>query len=110
MRGCQFRIEYKGPKGVFLNLGNGTFADLSSQAGQDTLGAHRGSAYADLNGDSKIDVVVSCLGEPTELRENVSPVGEPLDHPQAGGHAQQSRWHWRPIRIGSRYNQMTSVP
>jgi hypothetical protein len=66
-------FHYREPNGVYANLGNGKFADVSLQAGQDIARVHRGSAYADLNGDGKIDVVVSCLGEPAEVWENVSP-------------------------------------
>src|SRR5205823_6086983 len=63
----------KQPNSLFANLGNGTFEDVSVEAGFTLSRAHRGSAFADLNNDGKIDVVVSALGEPTELWQNVSP-------------------------------------
>src|SRR5205807_268169 len=65
--------HYKQPNSLFANLGNGTFRDVSSEAGFDLARAHRGSAFANLDNDGKIDVVVSALGEPAELWQNVSP-------------------------------------
>jgi enediyne biosynthesis protein E4 len=65
--------HYKQPNGLFANLGNGTFEDVSAEAGFTISRAHRGSAFADFDNDGKIDVVVSALGEPAELWQNVSP-------------------------------------
>ena len=66
---------YKQPNSILVNLGNGKFRDVSSDAGPDFQHprAHRGAAFADFNRDGKIDVVVSSLGGPAELWENVSP-------------------------------------
>jgi enediyne biosynthesis protein E4 len=67
--------HYKQPNSIFANLGDGTFRDVSADAGLDSAPAkaHRGSAYADFDNDGKIDVVVSALGGPAELWQNVSP-------------------------------------
>jgi len=67
--------DYKLPNSVFLNNGNGTFRDASSESGLDLepARAHRGAAFADFNNDGRIDVVVSAIGGPAELWENVSP-------------------------------------
>jgi enediyne biosynthesis protein E4 len=65
--------HYKQPNSLFANLGNGTFQDVSTDAGFALAQAHRGSAFADFDGDGKIDVVVSALGEPAELWQNISP-------------------------------------
>ena len=65
--------HYKQPNSLFANLGNGTFRDVSSEAGFTSARAHRGSAFADFDNDGRIDVVVSALGEPAELWQNVSP-------------------------------------
>jgi hypothetical protein len=67
--------RYKQPNGLFANLGNGTFYDVSAQAGDDfqVPRAHRGCAFADFNNDGKIDVVVVSLQDRAELWENVSP-------------------------------------
>jgi enediyne biosynthesis protein E4 len=67
---------YKQPNAVLLNLGNGQFRDGTADAGPElraTLQAHRGAAFADFNGDGRIDVAVSALGAPAELWENTTP-------------------------------------
>ena len=54
---------------VFRNLGNSTFEALTEAAG---FGAapprrRRGAAEGDVNGDGRLDVVVSALAAPAEL-------------------------------------------
>jgi hypothetical protein len=100
--------RYKEPNGVFLNLGNGTFRDVSAGAGQTAARAHRGSAYADLNGDGRIDVVVSCLGEPAEVWENLSPAGNWIILKLVGVRSNRDGIG-ASIRIGDQYNHMTSA-
>jgi hypothetical protein len=66
---------YKQHNSVFRNVG-GRFEDVSKAAGPDfweAVRAHRGCAFADFNGDGRIDVVTSSLGDRPELWENVSP-------------------------------------
>jgi len=65
--------HYKQPNSLFANLQDGTFEDVSIEAGFTLARAHRGSAFADFNNDGRIDIVVSALGEPTELWQNISP-------------------------------------
>jgi hypothetical protein len=100
--------KYKEPNGVYLNLGNGTFRDVSAEAGQVTARAHRGSAYADLNGDGRIDVVVSSLGEPAEVWENVSASGNWILLKLTGVRSNRDGIGAR-IRIGDQYNHMSSA-
>jgi hypothetical protein len=59
---------------VFHNVQNGTFRDVSTQAGPDmqVRAAHRGCAFGDLNNDGKIDVVVSAIGDRAELLYNTT--------------------------------------
>src|SRR5213596_1462375 len=49
--------HYKQPNSLFANLGNGTFRDVSLEAGFDLARAHRGSAFADFDNDGKIDEI-----------------------------------------------------
>ena len=61
-------FSYKQPNTVFRNLGRGF--DGAQEIG--APGAHRGAAVADFDGDGRLDVVVSALGEPATLLRNVS--------------------------------------
>jgi hypothetical protein len=66
--------HYRQANAVFRNLHNGTFRDVTSEAGisMQSRAAHRGCAFGDLNNDGKIDVVVSAIGGPAELLYNTS--------------------------------------
>jgi hypothetical protein len=66
--------HYKQANAVFHNVQNGTFRDVSMQAGPDmqVRAAHRGCAFGDLDNDGKIDVVVSAIGDRAELLYNTT--------------------------------------
>jgi hypothetical protein len=63
------------PNSVLANQGDGTFADVSVQAGESfqQAGQHRGAAFGDFDGDGRVDVVVTRLNGRAELFRNTSP-------------------------------------
>ena len=68
------RLEVDQHNSVFRNLG-GRMAVLTAEAGFTVQPPkrHRGSAHGDLNGDGRIDLVVSALSAPAEIWINDSP-------------------------------------
>jgi hypothetical protein len=89
----QFQSDrYLLPNSVFLSAGDGTFADVSAPAGLEAPPprSHRGAAFADLDGDGRVDAVVTALQAPAELWWNQSP---------AAG-------HWLDVRlVGTKSNR-----
>jgi enediyne biosynthesis protein E4 len=78
---------------VFVNLGNGRFADGSATAGAEFAArkaVHRGAAFGDLDNDGRVDVVTTALDGPLVVWRNVSPASN----------------HWLSIlTIGSKSNR-----
>jgi hypothetical protein len=76
LRTATGRETYEQPAlSVYLNGRDGTFRDVSGEAGPDcarrVLG--RGAAFADLDNDGDLDVVVACLdGPPVVLRNDTA--------------------------------------
>jgi hypothetical protein len=102
---------YKQPNSIFANLGNGRFQDVSNEQGADfhKARAHRGIGFADLNHDGKIDVVVTALGEPTELWENVGPGGNNWIILKLIGTKSNRDGIGARVRIGDQHNWMTTA-
>jgi hypothetical protein len=70
-----FRARVPMANAVFVNLGDGRFADGSPGAGEAFARAavHRGAAFGDLDNDGRVDVVVTALDGALELWRNRSP-------------------------------------
>ena len=66
--------RYRQPNALFQGVGDGRFRDLSAEAGatMQRPRAHRGCAFGDLDGDGRVDVVVSAIGEPAAILYNVT--------------------------------------
>ena len=67
-------LKIEQPNTVFRNLGGMKFGALTGEAGFEARppARHRGSAFGDLNGDGRLDVVVSALSAPAEIWMNQS--------------------------------------
>src|SRR5204862_194948 len=64
---------------VFRNNGDLTFTDKTTAWGMDQPGYSYGAAYADLNNDGKLDLVVNNIDAPAFIYENVAP-SDPAHH------------------------------
>lgn len=85
--------QYAEPMGVFRNLGNGRFRNVSSTAGASfqKASAHRGLAVGDLDNDGKLDLVVSVLNDRAKVFHNTTENGN----------------HWLLLKLtGTRSNRM----
>ena len=68
----QKRISYRQPPHLFRNLGAGQFRDEASQVGRefDTPRVARGAAYADIDNDGDLDVLIMTNAGPAVLFRN----------------------------------------
>jgi hypothetical protein len=75
--GYRSGVPVEQPNTVFRNLGGAKFQALTAEAGlaEQPPSRHRGSAVGDLNGDGRLDVVVTALSAPAEVWLNDSPGG-----------------------------------
>ncbi len=99
---------YQETDSVFGNSG-GVFREVSTEAGLNEVKAHRGAAFADFNGDGRVDVVVSSLGQPAELWQNISPDPRHWLILRLEGTKSNRDGIGAKIRIGNQYAEMTTA-
>ena len=90
-------------------MSGGVFQDVSAEAGLTLVKAHRGAAFADFDGDGRVDAVVSSLGAPAELWENVSPEPRHWLVLRLRGTKSNRDGIGAKIRIGDQYAEMTTA-
>ncbi len=68
----QKRIKYRQPPHLFRNLGNGKFAEVTQQMGSafNSPRVARGAAYADIDNDGDLDLLIMTNGGPALLFRN----------------------------------------
>ncbi len=86
--------RYEQPNQIFENLGNGRFREAKN-AGLSGLGASRGLALGDLDRDGDLDLVISNVGAPVEIYENLASGGSWLQ-------VDLRRTRGEPFAIGAR--------
>jgi enediyne biosynthesis protein E4 len=64
--------EYRNPRLVYRNLGNGRFEDVSARSGPAIGEKHssRGAAFGDFDNDGDVDALVMNMNEPPSLLRN----------------------------------------
>jgi hypothetical protein len=100
---------YRQPNGLFRNLG-GTFADVAAGAGPDfsLARANRGLGIGDFDGDGRLDLVLTVLGDRAQLLRNVSPEKHWLTV-RLEGRASTRDGIGAKIRVGAQSDHMTTA-
>ena len=103
--------RYRLPNAVFANRSDGTFADASGPSGAafQVARAHRGLGVADLDGDGRLDVVTSALGEPAELWVNEGGEGNAWVRVELTGTRSNRDGIGAVVRVGPQANAMTTA-
>lgn len=103
--------EYKQHNTIFRNVGEGRFEDATLAAGGSFVQAaraHRGCAFADFDGDGRIDIVVTSLGDAPEFWRNVSPGTNNWSIVKLTGTRSNRDGIGATVRIGNQTNHMST--
>jgi hypothetical protein len=100
---------YRQPNAVFRNV-RGRFENVSSRAGPDfsVARAHRGLGVGDFDGDGRLDVVVTVLGDRPQLLHNISGAANGWLTLRLTGHASNRQGIGTVVRLGSQSDEMTT--
>ena len=100
---------YRQANAVFHNA-NGRFENVSSRAGPDfaVARAHRGIGVGDFDGDGRLDVVVTVLGDRPQLLHNISSTANGWLTLRLIGQASNRQGIGTKIHVGGQTDQMTT--
>lgn len=78
----QTNVKYAMPPHLFRNLGESRFDEVTKSVGVGfaTPRVARGAAYADINNDGRLDIVMTTNGGPAALFRNDAAPGAPANH------------------------------
>lgn len=100
--------RYKEANTVFRNTA-GKFTPDSESGFQASVKAHRGAAFGDFNGDGLMDIVVSSLGDRSEIWKNISISSGNWIAFRLTGTRSNRDGIGANIRVGKQWNDMTSA-
>ena len=77
----QANVKYAMPPHLFRNLGKGKFEEVTNSLGPAFIAPRvgRGAAYADINNDGRLDLLLSTNGGPVSLFRNEAQGGAPAN-------------------------------